>query len=412
MSPPWRSGTLADLTGRVPEDPPRGPSLLVLTQPCAGSTRGDALSSCSSAVPWRVATARATICASPARLVAFGTILAFPLAACGAEGVGSSPDASAVKNESTSSASDTGPSTPAEPGSPSASDAGSTLPAEASTASPSDAGLPGFPDASLAPAAPDAGSGAPPDAGLEVSTDARAEAPSDAGPEGLGEAGLRTVPDASPGPPSDAGLPLPSDASAGALDGSHEVGPCVSQGDVTFRMQVATGDDAGYSYVFSDVPAVTSLPIVVPGKADWWYSVATADGTPARIFLSPSVTCDPCEIVGNLPVGTTTCAPLPIGGVTATWNGMAVTGDSTCKPPSGVSVIPGPVSCQVTGCMPAGSYVVTMCARALDDCQTAVQGAPCADLTDGCLASTHAPICVSVPFQYPSTADVVGTLPP
>jgi hypothetical protein len=164
-------------------------------------------------------------------------------------------------------------------------------------------------------------------------------------------------------------------------------------------MQAAAGD-AGYSYVFGDY---LSNLLILTGHASWWYSVATADGAPLQIFLEPSVECEGCFVVGNLPVGPGTCAPLPDGGAAATWNGSIVTGSSMCDA----------VSCQVTGCAPAGNYVATLCAYALDDCLVGDAGdCPNANYENACLASVDGGVCVSVPFEYPTTAEVVGTLPP
>lgn len=150
-------------------------------------------------------------------------------------------------------------------------------------------------------------------------------------------------------------------------------GPCGPQSVVTFLMH------PGYdSY---------SVSAGNPGDGTWWYSVATAHGTPVGIFLVDANTsctaCDPQDVaIGG------GCAT---GDVTATWNGIQITGEaSTCM--NGGSQ----VSCTSSLCAPAGEYVVTMCANTASDCSaTGDAGNPC----------------VSVPFHYPTASEVVGTIP-
>jgi hypothetical protein len=216
------------------------------------------------------------------------------------------------------------------------------------------------------------------------------------GPSPSLPAGCRNLP-AGPGGGSVGCCPCGSDSNMdGGVDGvttdaSEDTGApgCVSQGSVTFRMQAPTGD-AGYN-------ALTSFGN--PGDGNWWYSVATADGNPLQIFLSPgpvTATCEPCapyEVPGG-----GGCNPVPPdSGVTATWDGTAVTSISTCEWSPGSHQASEAISCQVIQCMPAGKYVVTMCGSELEDCSS----------TDG-----EAGACVSVPFQYPTSSEVVGYLPP
>jgi hypothetical protein len=77
-------------------------------------------------------------------------------------------------------------------------------------------------------------------------------------------------------------------------------------------------------------------------------------------------------------------------GVSATWDGVALTGTATCSS-SGTTI-----GCDMSVCMPAGRYVATMCANRDPS-------------SNGADAGTT---CVSVPFDYPSISEIVGTLPP
>jgi hypothetical protein len=82
------------------------------------------------------------------------------------------------------------------------------------------------------------------------------------------------------------------------------------------------------------------------------------------------------------------CSSVPAGGVSVSWDGTAVAGHSTCNGQS----------CDVTTCMPAGSYVATMCASG-----------PGQGCNSGSASSGQT--CLHVPFDYPKTKNVVGTLP-
>jgi hypothetical protein len=155
----------------------------------------------------------------------------------------------------------------------------------------------------------------------------------------------------------------------------------VSPGDpVTFRM-VRTGD-AGAAFAlrsFAD-----------PGDGFWWYSVTTATGTPLRIFMGMLTTrCDMCSPNGSVPVGFQ-CSMVPADGITATWNGLVYGAQTTCVTSSGDHE-----PCLEVTRVPPGSYRVTMCAtRSSMDC----------------LSGTDR-VCVTVPFDYPVSAEVVGAVP-
>jgi hypothetical protein len=167
-----------------------------------------------------------------------------------------------------------------------------------------------------------------------------------------------------------------SDGGAGGPDAA-----CVPLGSVTFRME-APNVDGGYSYQFS---------FGDPGDGVWWYSVETPDGSALSIFLPPgaSTLCEVCDPRPN-PIGQG-CGPIPDGGITGGWGGYTITGTSICQPepPSSYAT---PVGCAAIQCLPAGRYVVKMCAG----------GGPCASPET----------CVDVPFDFPTDAAVVGHLPP
>ena len=133
-----------------------------------------------------------------------------------------------------------------------------------------------------------------------------------------------------------------------------------------------------------------------PGDGYWWYSVSTADATPLQIFLpsSATTTCSACQSV-LYPSGFS-CSSLPAGGVDARWDGTAIAGQSSCLSSEGSSATR--LSCSTRQCVPAGHYNATMCAF------TSAQSCGRDPIGD------HG-TCVSVPFDYPTTSVVVGTLP-
>lgn len=162
---------------------------------------------------------------------------------------------------------------------------------------------------------------------------------------------------------------------------------CQSLGSVTFHLQAPAGAPA-YTYLnsFGD-----------PGDGFWWYAVAAADGTPLQIFLpaNAATTCGTCQNV-LYPDGFS-CSTLTTDGVDALWKGTAIVGRSSC--PWSDGSVASTISCSTLECMPAGRYVATMCAYTSTS-------ACVSDPRDG------QGTCVSVPFDYPTTSVVVGTLPP
>ena len=163
-------------------------------------------------------------------------------------------------------------------------------------------------------------------------------------------------------------------------------GACGGSSVVTFHLQASTGD-AGLLYARSSNP----------GDGIWWFSVADDDGTPVQLFLKTATRCDAC-IDRLIPVGFT-CSSLPDGGVTAAWDGTIFTGESSCLPPPAPNDQGEPISCDVPSCAPAGRYVVTMCASPT-----------CSYVRDGVAGNASQSGCVSIPFDFPSNAELVGTL--
>jgi hypothetical protein len=169
-------------------------------------------------------------------------------------------------------------------------------------------------------------------------------------------------------------LPPPTAADAGPTEAgpADAGGPGISLGTVTFRM-TAAANASSYTYASSDGD---------PGDGIWWYSVTTADGGYVMIFVpGAGTTCDTCNNMG-IPVGYS-CYTLPDAGITATWDGISYPGSSTCG---------GGTQCAIRKYVSEGEYVVHMCAG----CDFTVTDA--------------GPDCVNVPFHYPTSAEIVGTL--
>lgn len=196
------------------------------------------------------------------------------------------------------------------------------------------------------------------DARFDSRPDAGSEARMDAGPDRRGPDARQNLPDA-------------------AGDGV-----CVPLGGVAFRMQ-APPTDGGYSYVFS---------VGNPGDGVWWYSVETPDGAVLPIFSTNQI-CGSCKDQLT-PIGQG-CAALPDGGVSGGWGGYAVTEIVSCEVPTSSYAPAHLSSCAAFRCLPAGRYTVKMCA-----------------LRGGCGGAEAQNTCLSIPFDFPGTSEVVGTLPP
>jgi hypothetical protein len=160
---------------------------------------------------------------------------------------------------------------------------------------------------------------------------------------------------------------------------------CTPLGSVRFHLDVPANDDAG---------TVQALTYMWATDAVNWFSVAAADGGALQIVpptadegpaqqWAPS--CSACTSIAAL-------APLQGGptigdggGVDGTWNGTDYSLTSTCNQGQN-----GAVPCGEVLCAAAGSYVVKMCVQP----------------TQG----NGAQQCVSVPFDFPGTPEVTGTI--
>jgi hypothetical protein len=228
-----------------------------------------------------------------------------------------------------------------------------------------------------------------PDGGASSSTaqssSGTSTAQSSSGTSTAAESGSRGPRDAGTNPAtSDATSPAPQDAAIDSptlLDGGSVPTTGCTQTPVNFVMRSASVD-AGYWYEIS---------LSIPGDGAWWYSLADADGGSLSIFPTEQ-TCGAC-VPAIIAIGAA-CGPLSEAGARATWDGTIVTGTSSCTWSPGGAEPPESISCNTTRCAQPGRYVVKMCAQ---------KTAPC--------FSAPPDTCIDVPFDYPPSSDVVGTLP-
>ena len=129
----------------------------------------------------------------------------------------------------------------------------------------------------------------------------------------------------------------------------------------------------------------------------WWYSLAKPDGGPVPIFFNIAignpVVCAPpgtgyprCQGPA-VPIGQG-CNAARDGGMTATWDGVVIGGSATCVESPGSAA----TGCVTVACATPGHYVVTMCG-----------------LENDCMGAKK---CIDVPFDYPTTSEVVGHIGP
>jgi hypothetical protein len=166
-----------------------------------------------------------------------------------------------------------------------------------------------------------------------------------------------------------------------------EAGPGIGAcplGPLNFELRVAAGSTAQYCADFED-----------PTTHATWLSIEDADGGMAvgpTTFdpLAWGANCSPCEALSEPPfensVDIFDGAPVQL-----TWNAVYGT-VSSCVPANGSASI----TCSAPVCLPAGSYVAKMC------------GASSCPMQPG---TSWSQTCVFVPFEYPTSAPIVGTLP-
>jgi hypothetical protein len=129
-----------------------------------------------------------------------------------------------------------------------------------------------------------------------------------------------------------------------------------------------------------------------PGDGTWWYSITDEAGTPLPIFFDSTTDaiCGSCEPLNGDPIGAF-CGPLGEAGVSAGWNGTTLGGASQCEAPADSGLSGSVVQCQPLRCAPAGRYAAKMCAS---------------------VECNDPPICVTVPFDFPTSSPVVGHVAP
>ena len=124
-----------------------------------------------------------------------------------------------------------------------------------------------------------------------------------------------------------------------------------------------------------------------------WLTILAPDGTELGLDYTCGTDCATC-ISRPCPPGP--CAipfPVPAGGETTTWNGLYFTNETrTCNGAS--------TTCYQARCAAPGRYTARMCGYARQD-----EGGP------ECTTADTA-TCTDVPFDWPPTASVSGTIGP
>jgi len=150
-------------------------------------------------------------------------------------------------------------------------------------------------------------------------------------------------------------------------------------------------------------PANDALTVSTSGDEEPnWLAITPRSGT--QLELYPEEMTEDCESCFSgegfaVPIGWYD-SPLEDAGATRTWDGRYF-GPGTCPPP----VPTGRSSrCQTASCAAPGPYLATMCACA-ESPLNGSQGFP-PYATSDCAN----PVCVDVPFEYPSATVVTGTL--
>ena len=181
---------------------------------------------------------------------------------------------------------------------------------------------------------------------------------------------------------SDGGTPA-VDAGMHPADGSVPTtsleSPTACSGVTTFQMGSAAGGEWFYSTSGDEEPN--------------WLTIFDAAGN--QVVIQPSensgFNCSDCASGIPVPIGFGGSSVRPGKGAVEGWNGVVFGGAGTC---------PGAGGCTPVTCAAPGHYVASMCA-----CPTSTS------LSSGCIATTPGATCLHVPFDYPSAAPVVGTLP-
>ena len=181
------------------------------------------------------------------------------------------------------------------------------------------------------------------------------------------------------------GVPFPECSDAESSDSA--VDTCESLGAVTLTMR-ARVDASAYCYLAVDYSTNNS-----------WLTITTAAGDPLPIVWPPGTSaCSQC-LTGDHGIGGNYSVISDGGGVSVVWQAL-VFPQSTC-----VSSTFGELMCVNPTCASAGHYIAVMCAYP-NGCPSYPPGISPANSS----YDAGQQVCVKVPFDYPSTAEVVGIL--
>jgi hypothetical protein len=190
--------------------------------------------------------------------------------------------------------------------------------------------------------------------------------------------------DATVSPPPDvASLPMPDVASLPMPEAGQpaDAGPAVDgscpPGAVSFRLTATTPSAWWYGW-----PCSFGSWLSIRDSAD--ASLPLAAGCPAYVCSGCAQREPPCSF------GCAASA-LPDAGATQIWDGRYFAPDTCNFYPEGLDGGPMPVLCGTEMCAPPGHYDAVMCATPPGGASTAT--------------------CVHVPFDYPTSGEVLGTLP-
>lgn len=156
------------------------------------------------------------------------------------------------------------------------------------------------------------------------------------------------------------------------------------------------GGDLGATISF-ELAATGSFCTGVPGTCDpTWLTIIDSAGKSLTYGNACETTCGECQQVG-CPSICPQPSPVPAEGAKLSWDGRIFT-SNTCNGAA------GSLSCVDLDCAPSGQYIARMCGYR----STADGG------TNACsgLTMDAKPTCVDVPFEWPKTVTVRGTLGP
>jgi hypothetical protein len=191
----------------------------------------------------------------------------------------------------------------------------------------------------------------------------------------------------------------PPDGGGGSADGglaadgsSRGTDATGGAGDASSKIDGAVGDCGAFPVTF-ELKAMGGPFCTGHRCQPGWFTVLSPNGTP---LLGGSICGTDCATCVTTPCPPLPCmfpTPVPPEGVQATWSGAYFTEETTtCNGQS--------TACARKRCAAPGHYTVRMCAYARQD-------------DGGALCTTvDTPTCVELPFDWPSTATVIGTVGP